>query len=221
VATVVMDEGTLNIPPWVTDFQSFRRWVTSDGFPEKGKIWFIRGNVWADMCKEQLFWHNQVKLEIGRVLGTLVREEKKGRFFGDGLRLTNLEAEFSGVPDGTYVTFDALRSNRAKYVAGADDGYTELEGAPDLVIEVMSDSSEDKDTEWLQKTYWEAGISEYWLIDVRRGAHLFRVYQHSKRGCTQIKATKGWTRSRALDHSFRLIQQVNGMGHPDYLLEVR
>src|SRR5436189_3355201 len=161
----------LTIPSWVVDFASFRRWCDSDEFPEEGRICFIRGDVWEDMTTEQVFSHNQVKGEITRVVMSLVKATKSGRFFPDGLRILNLPAELSGVPDGTYVSFDTLRAGRARYVEGKGKdagGYTQLEGIPDLVIEVVSISSVDKDTEWLQKAYWEAGVPEYWLIDARR-----------------------------------------------------
>src|SRR5438094_4294527 len=104
----------LTVPSWVVDFPSFLRWCDSDEFPEEGRIWYIRGGVWADMTMEQVFSHNQVKTEVTSVLRRLVKEEKTGRFFTDGLRITNFPAEISGVPDGTYVSFDSLRSGRAQ-----------------------------------------------------------------------------------------------------------
>src|SRR6266478_713623 len=182
VHTVIFDNpGKLSIPSEVTDLASFLRWCESDTFPEEGRIWFFRDGIWADMSMEQVFSHNQVKAEITTVLRRFVKQTKTGRFFTDGLRITNLPAEMSGEPDGSYVSFDSLRSGRAKYVEGKDGGYTQLEGTPDVVIEVVSPSSEDKDTEWLQKYYWEAGIPEYWLIDARRSPLTFDIFRHSTR----------------------------------------
>jgi Uma2 family endonuclease len=220
--TVIFDEpGKVSIPSGVIDLPSFRRWCDSDDFPDEGRIWFFRDGVWADMSKEQLFSHNQVKCEIARTVLNLVKESKSGRFFGDGLRITNLPAEISGVPDGTYVSFKSLRSGRAKYVEGKEGGYTELEGIPDVVIEVVSPSSEDKDTEWLQKAYWEAGIPEYWLIDARTPPLRFDIYKHTARGYSQSRKSGSWLKSSVWGKSFRMTAKVNGMGHPDYTLEVR
>lgn len=220
--TVIFDEpGKLSIPSGVTNLASFRRWCDSDEFPDDGRIWFFRDGVWADMSKEQVFWHNQVKGEVNRVLLGLVRKTKSGRFFPDGLRITNLPAEISGVPDGTYVSFDSLRSGRAKYVEGKEGGYTELEGIPDLVIEVVSPSSEDKDTEWLQKSYWEAEIREYWLIDARTPPLKFDIFRHTARGYSQSRKARGWIRSAVLDKSFRMTEATNGLGHPEYTLSMR
>ena len=220
--TVIFDQpGKLSIPSWVTNLDSFHRWCESDQFPEEGRIWFFRDGVWADMSMEQIFSHNQVKMEITRVLGGLVKLTKSGRYFTDGLRITNLPAEISGVPDGTYVSFDTLRSGRAKYVEGKKGGYTRLEGVPDLVIEIVSPSSEDKDTEWLQKAYWEAGISEYWLIDARQPPLTFDLFRHTARGYSATRKAAGWVKSAVLGKSFRLAEAANGMGHPDYTLEMR
>lgn len=223
--TVVSDgEQMLTLPPWVVDFPSFLRWCDSDEFPEEGRIWFIRGGVWADMTMEQVFSHNQVKTEVTSVLHQLVKRAKTGRFFADGLRIMNTPAELSGVPDGTYVSFDTLRAGRARYVEGKRKdagGYTQLEGIPDLVIEVVSASSVDKDTEWLQKAYWEVGIPEYWLIDARRSPLSFELYRHSSKGYSAARKSGGWVKSAVFDKSFRLIAATNGLGHPDYTLEIR
>jgi Uma2 family endonuclease len=222
----VVSDGTqmLTIPSWVVDFASFRRWCESDEFPEEGRIWFLRGGVWADMTMEQVFSHNQVKNEIAYTLTGLIKRTKSGRFFPDGLRITNLPAELSGVPDGTYVSFDTLRAGRAKYVEGKGKdvgGYTQLEGIPDLVIEVVSPSSVDKDTEWLQKAYWEAGIPEYWLIDARKPPLSFDLYRHTANGYAAARKSGGWAKSAVLGRSFRLMAAVNGLGHPEYTLELR
>jgi Uma2 family endonuclease len=222
VHTVIFDEpGKLSIQSWVTSLTSFRRWCDSDQFPDEGRIWFFRDGVWADMSMEQIFSHNQVKMEMTRVLGGLVKKTKSGRFFTDGLRITNLPAEISGQPDGTYVSFKSLRSGRAKYVEGKHGGYTELEGIPDMVIEVVSASSEDKDTEWLLKSYWEAGITEYWLVDARTQPLTFEIFRNSSRGFSFARNSRGWIKSEVFGKSFRLNQKTNGMGHPEYTLQIR
>jgi len=51
----------------------------------------------------------------------------------------------------------------------------ELEGTPDMVLEVVSASSVVKDTETLLQLYWQAGIPEYWLVDARGEALEFTV----------------------------------------------
>jgi Uma2 family endonuclease len=51
-------------------------------------------------------------------------------------------------------------------VQGGGD-YIEILGSPDLVVEIVSDSSVRKDTTLLRDAYWKAGVREYWLFDAR------------------------------------------------------
>ena len=51
----------------------------------------------------------------------------------------------------------------------------ELEG-PDLVVEIVSDSSVTKDTQRLPLSYWQAGVTEYWLVDVGGERLSFQIY---------------------------------------------
>lgn len=43
---------------------------------------------------------------------------------------------------------------------------TKIVGAPDLVIEIISPSTKNKDTGIKKKIYKETGVREYWLVDV-------------------------------------------------------
>lgn len=42
-----------------------------------------------------------------------------------------------------------------------------IEGAPDLIIEIVSPSTEKRDREIKRKLYAEEGVREYWLVDSR------------------------------------------------------
>src|SRR5262249_2256123 len=46
-----LDDDRIQIPNWVVDLDSFRRWAEDDGFPEKGQLSFLRGDVWVDLSK--------------------------------------------------------------------------------------------------------------------------------------------------------------------------
>ncbi|MGH7224847.1 MAG: Uma2 family endonuclease, partial [Gemmataceae bacterium] len=155
------------IPLWVTDLESFRRWMDSEEFPAEGRIEYIKGEVWVDMSKEQLFTHVDVKTEIAGVLRSLVKTARMGRLLGDGVFLSNVDANFAVVPDAVFVS-PAARQDRVRLLEGKKSGYVEMEGSPDMVLEVVSDSSVRKDTEQLRHDYWEAGIREYWLVDARK-----------------------------------------------------
>src|SRR4051794_38463777 len=100
----LLDDERLQIPAWVVDLESFRRWCDDDAFPEKGRIAFLKGDVWVDMSMEQLFDHNEVKGEFLSVLATLVRTIQAGRYFANGVYLSNVDADVSNQPDGTFVS---------------------------------------------------------------------------------------------------------------------
>ena len=78
---VIADQ--VRIPSWVNDLESFRRWSRTDGYPERGWVSFLDGEIWVDMGMEQLFFHNQVKTEFTIVLGGLIKSEELGYFFSD------------------------------------------------------------------------------------------------------------------------------------------
>jgi hypothetical protein len=47
------DDESVVIPDGISDLEAFRRWTHSEDFPEAGRIWFLQGQVWVDMSKEQ------------------------------------------------------------------------------------------------------------------------------------------------------------------------
>src|SRR4051812_23943068 len=103
MATIIGETGQFTLPHWVTDIHSFRRWRGSEDFPEHGRIWWLRGEVWADMSREQVFSHIAVKTEITAVLHGLAKMHRLGRVLADGLLLSNFEADICGNPDATFI----------------------------------------------------------------------------------------------------------------------
>jgi Uma2 family endonuclease len=220
--TVVLDHQAIRIPAWVEDHASFRHWAHSDEFPERtGRVCFLAGEVWVDMSKEQVFTHNQVKAEVARALGNLAKAERLGRFFPDGVLFTNVAAGLTAQPDGVFTSRQCLAAGRVRLVEGAKEGYVELEGTPDLVLEVVSDSSVDKDNVILRDLYWRAGIREYWLIDARQRELRFDVLRKAARGFLGTRRHAGWLRSAVFKRSFRLRRQSDELGNPEFTLEVR
>jgi Uma2 family endonuclease len=173
------------------------------------------------MSKQQVFSHVQVKTEFTIVVGGHVKARRLGHFIGDGLRIRHPEADISAVPDGTFISTQSLRSGRVRLIEGAEDGYVEVEGSPDMVLEVISDSSVRKDTVRLRELYWEAAIREFWLVDARHEPSTFDILRHTAKGYVATRKQAGWLRSAVFGKSFRLTQQVNASGHPVFTLAVR
>src|SRR4051794_30103554 len=112
MATVVCETGSIRIPPSVVDLQSFRRWVQSEEAPEKGSIHFIRGDVWVDLSREELFSHNQVKGAVLVAIAGQVKQAESGLYLSWGARFTNVVAGISVLPDSLFITNEAIRAGR-------------------------------------------------------------------------------------------------------------
>src|SRR6516165_6168127 len=156
--SVIVIADQVRIPSWVSDLESFRRWSRSDDYPERGWVSFLDGEIWVDMSMEQLFTHNRVKTEFTVVLGGLLKHEELGYYFSDRVLLTNESANLSTEPDGTFCSFRAIQDKRIFLVEGLEEGHVEIEGAPDMVLEVVSRYSVRKDTKILRNLYWRTGI---------------------------------------------------------------
>jgi Uma2 family endonuclease len=221
-AIFVAGSGQIDIPAWVTGFESFRRWLHSGEFPEAGKVCFIDGKVWADLSMEEYFSHNQVRTEINRVLANLMKETKFGRFVAEGMRYSHTDTELSTEPDGMIVSNEALRAGRVRLVSGKEGENTELVGSPEILIEVVSRGSEVKDTEWAMSSYFDAGIAEYWVIDARdEDDNRFDVYKRGKKEFVATRKQGGWVRSAVLGESFPLVHSEDESGEGEFTLEVR
>ena len=82
----IISEGEeVAVPAWVLDLESFRRWIEAKDVPEKARIWYLKGEVWVDMSKEQVFSHVLVKTKLTARLTTLVEAEQLGLYLGDEL----------------------------------------------------------------------------------------------------------------------------------------
>lgn len=213
-------DNCVTIPLWVVDLDSFRRWADSEDFPEKGRFDYIQGKVWIDMSKEQIFTHAVVKNEFNIVLGLLAKTDQRGLYLPDGVLLSNVDVDFAVKPDALFVSNDALR-DRVRLLEGKGEGYVELEGSPDMVLEVVSDSSVRKDTKQLRRDYWQAGIREYWLVDARSDPLVFDILRHTPKGYRTTPKKDGWIKSAVFGKSFQLTRRTNALGHPQYTLETR
>jgi Uma2 family endonuclease len=212
--------GHVNIPDYVRDHESFRRWARSPECPEHLRVAFYDGDLWVDPEMEQLYVHNQVKLAVSVTVAPLIQDH--GIYVGEGMLLTNAVAGLSTLPDGYYVSDRAFETGRAREIAGQKHGFTEVEGSPEMVLEVVSDSSVTKDLVDLRRLYWESGIDEYWVIDARSDEPIFELLKHGPKVYTAVrKQAGGWLRSEVIGRSFRLIQKQSRRGRPSYTLEVK
>jgi Uma2 family endonuclease len=218
----VFHPPTITVPNWVRDHESFRRWARSKDCPEKVRLAFYRGALWLDLAPEELYSHNQVKGEVCAVLHSRARVDHRGRYATAGMLLSLPDVGLSCMPDGLFISYDSLRSGRVRGVGAETGDCVELEGPPDMVLEIVSDSSETKDLVDLRTLYAQAGVPEYWLIDARSSHVRFELLRREPRGYSVTRPDAGdWQESVVFGLSFRLVSSKNPMGEPTYTLEVK
>lgn len=221
MVTLVYESEQVSVPSWVVDLESFRRWVDCDEFPENGRIWYHKGEVYVDMSREQIFTHVHVKTQYAVVLGGVANDDHTGLYLTDGAFLTNRDADISGKPDGMFVSYEAMEKGLLRLIEGHEEGILEIDGSPDMVLGILSKSSVQKDTEILFDAYWQANIREYWLVDARQMPLRFDIYRHAAKGYVATRKQNGWVKSAVFGKSFRLTQKTHKLGHPEFTLAVR
>src|SRR5262249_47690575 len=150
-AVILQDE--VIIPSGIESFSKFRRWTLSDDFPRTGRIDFIDGHIEVDMAPERIYSHSLVVMEIGRGIATIVKEHGLGHTLSGHTRVFSIPAGLSCEPDISFVSWESLRAGRVRYLkaprASHELDMLEIEGGPDLVVEVISPTSAKKDKERL------------------------------------------------------------------------
>ncbi len=211
------------IPPDAHTFEGFRRWLDSDGFPETGRIDFLAGEVEAEMSPEDLRTHGIVKTAIAKALQTVVSEQDRGEVFVDRARVHSRSAALSAEPDVVVVLWESLETGRVRYVPAARKGpdrFSALEGSPDIVVEVISDSSVGKDTLRLPHFYAQAEVPELWLVDARGKELRFQIFAVQGDGYVPVPPEgDDWTRSPQLGCRFRLVRRRTRLSTWRYVLE--
>ncbi|MBW8879062.1 MAG: Uma2 family endonuclease [Acidobacteria bacterium] len=217
-------EENLRIPEDAFTYEGFQRWLESDDFPETGRIDYLEGDVYVDMSPEDLQTHGIVKGAIFATLHFLVTGSL-GEAYVDRTRLEFPFADFAAEPDAIVVLWDSLKSGKVRYIpaaSGQPNRFSKMEGAPDLIVEVLSDSSESKDTKHLPLVYARAGVPELWLADTRNDKVWFQIYALQDGKYIPVKADRnGWMRSPRLGPSFRLMRYPTPISSWYYVLEHR
>ena len=225
MAGTVAFEEQVEIPLNLGSLAEFRRWALSDGFPERGRIDFLAGRIEVDMSPEDFFCHGTLKVELIRVLSQQVKDARLGHLVTDRTRVSCPDADLSVEPDIVFISNETLATGRARLVAaatGEPGRYVELEGAPDLVVEIVSDRSVVKDTRRLPEAYFKAGVREFWLADARCEQLVFLIHQRAEPGYQAVQPdSEGFQSSAVLGRRFRLDGQRDARGNWNFDLRER
>ena len=128
----------------------------------------------ADLIDGELFMHSPVSVRHADLLNFL---DGLLRLYIDRHELGRLYREAVAVKlSGRNVFLPDL----AFYAAGREKAAREtyLEGAPDLVVEVLSPRTADRDVGPKFAEYEQHGVREYWILDPKTLAH--RFYRREK-----------------------------------------
>lgn len=222
----VIFEEDLRIPEDAFTFEGFQRWVESEEFPETGRIDYLGGDIEVDMSPEDLYTHSAVKSAISARLHFLVMEHNLGDVFIDRARLGSRFAGLSVEPDVVVVLGSSLDAGKIRLTPSSRKGpnrYSGLEGAADVVVEIVSDGSVKKDTQRLPPLYASAGVPELWIVDGRGEDLRFDINELQGGQYMRLDPdSEGWIRSPQLGHDFRLIRRSSDRpGVWRYTLEAR
>ncbi len=209
------------IPGWIDNLEMYRRWTQSDEYPQNGWISYVNGTIFVDANMEEFLSHNRVKQAFNTAFGMLLMQQPLGCFVPDRMLLVNESANLSTEPDGLFYLWPTMQSGRLRLVAGKNAGFTQLEGTPDCVLEIVSDGSVTKDLVALRDSYWKAQIPEYWLVDARRDVVTFDILRHTAEGYQATPLQDGWVRSEILGHSFRVERTVDPLGLAQFVVHVK
>ncbi len=225
MATVLLEDREQIEIPTIHNLAEFRRWALSEDFPQRGRIDYIAGKIEVDMSPEDYYTHGTLKARVAGEIIDRVAELDLGDILVGETRVSDVPADLSAEPDVVVITFQAFDDGRVRLIpkaSGKEGRYVEVEGGPDLVVEIVSDSSVKKDTVRLPISYFQAGVREYWLIDAR-GEEL--SFQLLRRGDTSFELTPAdaddYQRSEVLDASYRLDRSRHKRGHWVYQLRLR
>jgi len=217
MATSVIIEEQVEIPLDIRSLDDFRRWALSDRFPERGRIDFVAGKIEVDMSPEDVFCHGTLKVAIVAKLFQRIDPQDLGHLFTDRTRISVPAADLSVEPDIVFISHRSLDTGRVRLVpkSGGEPGrYVEVEGAPDLIVEITSDSSVIKDTRRLPAAYAKAGVREFWLVDARKEPLTFQIHHLLDKGyrLAQVEG-EAYQESSVLACRFRLDGARNPRGH--------
>ena len=98
--------------------------------------------------------HQHVAMKLGTRLDTFVEDGNLGAVYSAPTDVVLSQTDVVQ-PDLMFIS-----SERAHIVTTAN-----IQGAPDLIVEICSDSTSERDETLKRQLYAECGVQEYWLVD--------------------------------------------------------
>ena len=99
--------------------------------------------------------HQRLQFRLGSRLGRFIEERALGEFFFAPCDVVLSDTDVVQ-PDLLFVSRE-----RRHLLSGGDN----VRGAPDLVVEILSPGTADRDRGYKRALYAKHGVKEYWLVD--------------------------------------------------------
>ncbi len=148
--------------------------------PEGAPYQLIDGEL--VMAPSPTVYHQRLIFRLARKLHDFVEERDLGEVFVSPIDVYLSEAD-TPQPDVVFVARDRL----------GIVGEQEIEGAPDLVVEVLSPSTAYYDLRKKKRLYQRSGVKEYWIVDPIEES--IEVYENAGERFDLIDRAEGETRA--------------------------
>ncbi|HEX6985351.1 MAG TPA: Uma2 family endonuclease [Planctomycetaceae bacterium] len=214
----------IEFPTTIRTLDDFREWVATAELPESARLEFRRGKVEIDMAAEEIETHVLLKSDLTVQLGMRLRRTGVARLFVDGTLFTNDETGLAREPDLIVCTNESLATGRVRLreIREGSGRRMQLNGSPDLVIEIVSRSSVRKDTIELRDDYFAAGVGEYWIFDGRGDDVVWTMLSRGAGRYEEVPASgDGFRRSPLFGCEFRLRRETDPNGLYIHTLDER
>lgn len=140
-------------------------------FPEDGKRHeLIDGDHF--MTPSPSTRHQRISLKLATAFAVFLKNNRLGEVFDAPMDVVLSETDVVQ-PDLLFIS-----SGRASIVTDKN-----IQGAPDLVVEILSDGTRKTDEVIKRKLYERHGISEYWVVDPE--LETVKVYRTTEKGYTR------------------------------------
>ncbi len=159
------DPGTQGPPPGPMTYEQFLDWADEDTLAE----WVDGEVVMTSPASDR---HQKLVYFLVPLLQGFVNLHKLGEVQGAPFQM-KLPASSGREPDVLFIAADHLSRLKKTY----------LDGPADLVVEIGSPESEERDHEVKYAEYQAGGVREYWLIDP--DTHTTEFYQLDQSGAYQ------------------------------------
>lgn len=101
--------------------------------------------------------HQWLSIQLSVTLGNFIIQNKLGKLFAAPMD-TEFTEHDTFQPDLLFVSQERL----------SIIGEKKIEGAPDLVVEILSPSNDAKEMSYKRHVYEASGVREYWFINVEK-----------------------------------------------------